>query len=325
MSIIGIDYDLQLLENILGQLDIKLSELRDALRGTGNKTLTDLDDRLATLDSRLYSATDGLSVYDQAKAIRNKTDKLTFDASSYLYVNAAVVANPPNLDKSLSSIFDVVASEFGKTYLYNATDGLSVYDRLKSIDTNIDVALSSRASEATISDLNGKFPAAATLGDALSNPSTTIIGSALLGWDGTYWRRLAADSSSRLKTVVESLPSLPTGSNTIGAVFADYNVVDTINEVVDTTEVVGSAVDCRRRGGKIIYMKNTQDTDVTVTIEGSDNATDWYVIRDGISLPAGSNKYGVLNDRHAYIRAKAVASATPSTGSVKITVAMMSW
>ena len=50
--------------NILNQLDIKLSEFRDALRGTGNKTLTDLDSLLNSLKSQ--------------------TDKLQFDNNNFL-------------------------------------------------------------------------------------------------------------------------------------------------------------------------------------------------------------------------------------------------
>jgi len=35
------------------------------------------------------------------------------------------------------------------------------------------------------------------------------VGGALLGWDGTYWRRVAADSSSRLRVVAESVANPP--------------------------------------------------------------------------------------------------------------------
>jgi hypothetical protein len=101
--------------------------------------------------------------------IKAQTDKLAFDASSRLRINAEVVANPPNLD----------------------------------------VALSSRASEATLSSFSSKFPSATALADNLGNPTTTIVGSALLGWDGTYWRRVAVDTSSRLKVVVESVANPP--------------------------------------------------------------------------------------------------------------------
>ncbi len=271
MSLFGLDYDLQLLENILNQLDITLSTLRDDLRGTGNKTLTDLDSDLSTIDSRLYNSTDGLSVYDQAKAIRGQTDKLTFDSSSYLYINAAVVANPSNLDKSLSSIFDVVASEFGQAYLYNSTDGLSAYDQLKAIRGQTD--------------------------------------------------KLTFDSNNYLYTNLAT--AIPAGTNVIGGVFADFASAATINGTVGTSEVVGSAIDVRRGGRKVIYIDNSQDVDITVTIEGSYDGTNWYTIRDGISVASGTKKVGILRDAYGYVRAKAVASTAPSSGSVVITVSRM--
>jgi hypothetical protein len=74
---------------------------------------------------------------------------------------------------------------------------------------NLDVALSTRASESTLSSFSAKFPSATALSDNLSNPSTTIVGSAMLGWDGSYWRRVAVDASSRLRTVVESVANPP--------------------------------------------------------------------------------------------------------------------
>jgi len=80
------------------------------------------------------------------------------------------------------------------------------------------VALSTRASESTLSTLSGKFPSATALADNLSNPTTTIIGGALLGFDGTYWRRIAADSSSRLKVNAEVVANPPNLDCTLSAV-----------------------------------------------------------------------------------------------------------
>jgi hypothetical protein len=149
----------------LDNLDLSLTSLRDALRGANNKTLTDLDTDLSNIYSRLDVALSTRASETTLSGIKTQTDKLTFDASNYLQVNVKAIVNPSNLD----------------------------------------VALSTRASESTLSGLSGKFPSAATLADNLGNPTTTIIGSALLGWDGTYWRRLSTDTSSRLRTVVESV------------------------------------------------------------------------------------------------------------------------
>ena len=51
---------------------------------------------------------------------------------------------------------------------------------------------------------SNKFPSASSLADNLSNPSTTIIGSALLGWDSSasVWERLQTDGSGVLKVRV---------------------------------------------------------------------------------------------------------------------------
>jgi len=72
------------LSSILAQLDITLSALRDALRGTGNKTLTDLDSDLAGIQSRVDDLKSALASIG--------TDKLLTTPD-----------NPPNLDVSLST------------------------------------------------------------------------------------------------------------------------------------------------------------------------------------------------------------------------------
>jgi len=296
--IIPLDCYGQLLENISNRLDISLTTLRNDIRGGDNRTLTDLFNKLDSLDNALASVA---------------TDKF----------RVSLVDSLP----SGSNLIGKIAGDQGLALKQvGADDGrLDVYCSFVANPSNLDVALSTRASESTLSSLDGKFPSAASLSDSLSNPSTTIVGSALLGWDGSYWRRVAVDSSSRLRAVVESIPSIPAGSNIIGGVFADYAYAHTINEQVGTTEVTGTAIDVRRRGGKLIYMHNSQDVDVTVTIEGSYDGSEWFTIRSNITLAAGEKKVGILTDRFGYVRAKAVASSSPSSGSVVITVASMSW
>mgnify|MGYP000442140127 CR=1 FL=1 len=238
-------------KQVLEQLDIKLSQLRDAIVGAGGKTLTD--------------------IYDIVSDIKAKTDKLSFDGSN-------------NLLMALN------------------TDNVGI------------------AKEATLSNLSAKFPNATALSDSMGNPTTTVIGSALLGFDGEYFRRIRVDTSGRLKTAIDSIPSLPSGSNIIGGVFADYGTGVSIDQQVGTTEVTGNAVDVRRRGRRIVYIKNTQDVDVTITIEGSYDGSNWFVIRDDIVVPKNDYRIGELNGAFGYIRAKAVASATPTTGLVLVVV-----
>jgi len=66
--------------------------------------------------------------------------------------------------------------------------------RLQEIRDKIDNA----GIRTDIQSLNAKLPSATVLGDSLPNPSTTLIGSALLGYDGSVWERLRTDGSGRL-------------------------------------------------------------------------------------------------------------------------------
>jgi hypothetical protein len=122
--------------------------------------------------------------------------KVAINALGELKISSLV--NLENLDVLLSSR----ASE-------------STLSSIKSKTDNLDVLLSSRASESTLSSIksktdnldvllssrlaDNKFPSAVALSDSLGNPTTTIVGNALLGFDGTYWRRLQCDTSGRLK------------------------------------------------------------------------------------------------------------------------------
>jgi len=115
-----------------------------------------------------------------------------------------------NLDLSLSGLRDALCGTGNKTLTDLDTDLLNIYGKL-------DVALSTRASDSTLSTFSGKFPSAVALADNLGNPTTTIIGGALLGFDGTYFRRVAVDTSSRLRTVAESVANPPNLDITLSA------------------------------------------------------------------------------------------------------------
>jgi hypothetical protein len=102
-----------------------------------------------------------------------------------------------NLDISLTGLRDALRGTGNKTFTDLDTDLANIYGRL-------DVALSSRLAEATFT---GRFPASTALGDALANPTTTIIGGALLGFNGTNWERIKTDGSNRLKVQLDSAPN----------------------------------------------------------------------------------------------------------------------
>jgi len=89
----------------------------------------------------------------------------------------------------------------------------STLSAIKSKTDNLDVLLSTRASESTLSSFSGKFSSAVALSDSLSNPTTTVVGSAILGFDGTYWRRVRVDTSGRL--AIQNQPNFDVALSTI--------------------------------------------------------------------------------------------------------------
>lgn len=74
------------------KLDISLSTLRDDLRGTGNKTLTDLDTRLGNIDARLYDSASGDTVLGVLQTIRDRTPSLTSAGNTPICVRERYVA-----------------------------------------------------------------------------------------------------------------------------------------------------------------------------------------------------------------------------------------
>lgn len=56
-----------------------------------------------------------------------------------------------------------------------------------------------------LDSINGKLPSEVALSDSLSNPTTTIVGSALLGYDSanSVWRRVQVDSSGKVQITLE--------------------------------------------------------------------------------------------------------------------------
>jgi hypothetical protein len=99
------------------------------------------------------------------------------------------------LDITISALRDALKGVSAKDFTTLEADVESIYSRL-------DVALSTRASETTLDDFSDKFPSAVVLGDSLSNPTTTLIGASLLGFDGSLWRRVRVNASGYLLCVL---------------------------------------------------------------------------------------------------------------------------
>ena len=231
-----------------------------------------------------------------------------------------------NLDLSLSGLRDALRGTGNKTLTDLDTDLSNIYGKL-------DVALSTRASDSTLSTFSGKFPSAVALADNLSNPTTTIVGSALLGFDGTYWRRLAADASSRLKVNAEVVANPPNLDCALSAVrdrlpssltsAGNFKIAlqeDTVGLLKDTKipnslgvltnlDVIGSttnvlavvdmltpsrqpytitdiavsttegSVSIAAPGAKILVIKNKGDVDVQIGINGAVPTTNPLIVR----------------------------------------------
>jgi len=249
-------------KSALEKLDISLTTLRDALRGTGNKTLTDLDTKLADIYTRLDVTLSTRASETTLNAIKTKTDLLTFDANNYLRVNVSTTVNPPNLDMTLTALRDALRGTGNKT-LTDLDTGLSnIYGRL-------DVALSTRSSESTLSAFSGKFPSAAALGDSMSNPTTTIIGTANLIWTGSAWARLGGTSGDFAGTTLAGLGVIPMWLPSRQAYLID-------NISVGTTE---ASTSISAPGAKILIIKNKGDVDAQIGLNASVPTTNPLIVR----------------------------------------------
>jgi hypothetical protein len=243
------------LKTRIDNLDLSLSGLRDALRGTGNKTLTDLDTDLSNIYGRLdvalsTRASDSTlstlsgkfpSAVALGDSLGNPTTTITgaanlgfdgtywrriaADTSGRMKVALDSIPNPSNLDITLSALRDALRGTGNKTLTDLDTDLSNIYGRL-------DVALSTRASDSTLSGLSGKFPSAVALADNLSNPTTTIIGDALLGFDGTYWRRVRVDTSGRL--AIQNEPNLDVALSTRASETTLSNIYNRLDVTLST-------------------------------------------------------------------------------------------
>jgi hypothetical protein len=248
----------------LDNLDITLSGLRDAIRGAGGYTLTDIYNVESAFSGKFPSATalaDNLgnpttTIVGSALLGWDGTywRRVAVDSSSRLKVAVDVI-----------TLTSVNLTQVGGTNL-TARDWSQDFAKLQ----NIDVALSTRASESTLSGFSGKFPSAAALSDSLSNPTTTLIGSALLGFDGTYWRRVTAvggldavgTTASALAVVSVTTPSRPAYT------------IQNIN--VSTTE---GSTSIAAPGAKVLILRNKGDTDALIGINGTVPTTNPLVLR----------------------------------------------
>jgi len=143
-------------------------------------------------------------------------------------------------------------------------------------------ALNVDLSDSVTVTVDSEFPAAAALADDSGNPTTTSVGSHLLGYDSgnTNWNRVEVDDVGHLQIDVLSITAgdnnignvdiasaLPAGSNTIGVV----DLGSTDNAVLDAMAASLALLD------NSISSGNELQVDVVA------------------ALPTGSNTIGVVN------------------------------
>ena len=165
---------------------------------------------------------------------------------------------------------------------------------------NLDVLLSTRASESTLSSMSGKFPSAAALSDSLSNPTTTIVGSAILGFDGSNWRRVRTDTSGSIYSYLygryKSAVSVYSGTVTSSGNGSDANV--------SQFSVVEVEV-------KVTSVSGTNPT-LDVYIEGKfENTGDYKVLASQTGITATGTWFFTINPcAFRYIRVRWVVDGT---------------
>ena len=264
-----------------------VAQLFEQIKSNTDSILARLDVALSTRASE-----------DTLTQIKAQTDKLLFDGDSYLYVNAGKVANPPNLDVALSTR----ASESTLSDIKSQTDKLKFDDNsylyvnaaVVANPPNLDVAISTRASEDTLSRIKSQT-------DKLTFDTDNYLYVNVAKTVNPP--NLDAPISSELPRKVRGIP---------------LEVIIWDAQTIGTTEVVSGSVDVRGYPKRIIWIINNQDVDITVTVEGSLDNSNWYTIRSGITVSANGGQACLVNfqDNHAYLRLRAVASASPSSGSV---------
>jgi len=246
-------------------------------------------------------------------------DALTSVGADQLRVD--LIASLPVGDNRIGRVrllgWDGAAEQLVKT----DADGELQIDVVSSANPpNLDVALSTRASESTLASLNGKLPAASALSDALANPTTTLIGGCLLGWDrgAVAWERILTDGGGRLKSKLDELGFTlqADAENRLITRGEPHRITPSATFTGDgTTTSFTATLTTEKAGRKILWLNNAFGVDATVKVEGSVDGTNFYEIRNGISIPAGANRWGVVNEATQSVRVTVTTTTAPAAGT----------
>ena len=170
-------------------------------------------------------------------------------------------------------------------------------------------ALNVDLSDSVTVTVDSEFPAAAALADDSGNPTTTSVGSHLLGYDSgnTNWNRVEVDDAGHLQIDVLSITAgdnnignvdiasaLPAGSNTIGVV----DLGSTDNAVLDAIAASLALLD------NSISSGNELQVDIVASLPAGSAAIGKLAANSGVdigdvdvtSLPASTNTIEVVGD-----------------------------
>ena len=146
--------------------------------------------------------------------------------------------------------------------------------------------------------VDSEFPAAAALADNSGNPTTTSVGSHLLGYDSgnTNWNRVEVDDVGHLQVDVLTITAgdnnignvdiasaLPAGSNTIGVV----DLGSTDNAVLDAMAASLALLD------NSISSGNELQVDIVAALPAGNNNIGNV---DIVTLPASTNTIEIVGD-----------------------------
>jgi hypothetical protein len=164
----------------LSNLDVALTALRDAIVGSGPKTLTDV---VSALNALTVSISGTVTV---TGAVNNNDG-----AGNALTSNSTTTAATRGLDLNVRSILNTAPTTAGKL-------------DVKGADGDVFVR------QATASNLNATVVGASTPADNVANPTTAIGNESFaMGWDNTnaFWRRLTVSFSLNSSEGTSAVPS----------------------------------------------------------------------------------------------------------------------
>jgi len=297
------------LKSKLDLVDLSITGLRDALRGTGNKTLTDLDTRLAdiysrldvalstrasesTLATRLSEATftgrwdGGIYGWDGTTPRKIKTDtagELQIDVLTLPVTKGdwlSVIPNPPNLDVALSTRAseNTLATRLSEaTFTARWDGGIYGFDGItaRKIKTDTD-------GELQIDVLTLPVTPGAWL-TSIPNPPNLDVALSTRASEATLAARLSeATFTARVPTLAALTKDVSGGNRSALVVLAslahDYTrmpyMVDDIS--VTTTE---SSTSIAAPGAKVVKITNKGDVDVLIGVNGSVPTTNPLKVR----------------------------------------------